>query len=83
MTLPTAQRRSVRAIEQDLTASDPQLAGLLVMFTKLADDDAPPAEETLGGALARALATLGKLAQSAWGASGTVLPACQNSGATG
>jgi Protein of unknown function (DUF3040) len=48
-TRPQSQRRALRGIERNLSASDPQLARLFLNFNRLGGDDTVPSAEQLGG----------------------------------
>jgi hypothetical protein len=47
MRLPFSERRRLRRIGKAIGRSDPRLASLLGMFSKLAAEDAMPCHETL------------------------------------
>ena len=56
MGLPVSQRRILERIENGLRGSDPRLAALFALFTRLNRDEAMPRMELIRGRVAMALA---------------------------
>lgn len=63
MGLPTSQRRILKRIENGLRRSDPHLAGLFALFSRLTRDETMPRIELIRGRVAVALAPLAPVAR--------------------